>query len=435
VLNIGALALALVWLALIATTISPDVDDFKLYWHAAVNMRQSGDPYATTPEPGTLVLPRVEAGGTLIGPYLYPPLLAYLVQPLAALDLPQAQRVWFTINCLALGSFIWLCIRLSRSTLARRYWGVAVLGVLLAPPTRLCLQIGQTGILIALLLAATYAVQRRAPLAGALLALATTLKLYPGVLGLFYSNPSGFIKWERIFSGAAPPNPRFLFTNHVGLLYTAPRTRRVAWWALASGALIAIGSILVYGLAPYANYLRKNGQSAFYPYAAEFNISLVGFWDRLLSASNYAQPLAAWPGVARAIAAALSVVVVIVCVKAGRHAPDATTNLLQYGAWICGMLLLAPINGYYNLVLLLLPLLAALKHLEQQPDRRAARWLILATALAWFPPGWTDVHPAVYDALHRGVGLLVLTPAIYGLAIYLGLLLWLARRSAAEARR
>jgi hypothetical protein len=99
------------------------------------------------------------------------------------------------------------------------------------------------------------------------------------------------------------------------------------------------------------------------------------------------------------------------------------------------MLLLAPINGYYNLVLLLLPLLAALKHLEQQPDRRAARWLILATALAWFPPGWTDVHPAVYDALHRGVGLLVLTPAIYGLAIYLGLLLWLARRSAAEARR
>jgi len=69
------------------------------------------------------------------------------------------------------------------------------------------------------------------------------------------------------------------------------------------------------------------------------------------------------------------------------------------------MLLLSPINGYYNLVLLLLPLLAALGHLECYPDRRALRWLILATALVCIPPGWTHVHPAIYDTLHRGMGL------------------------------
>jgi hypothetical protein len=400
-LNVGSLALALCWLALIASTLTTHVDDFKLYWHAAVNLRQLGDPYATTPEPGTLVLPPVESGGTLIGPYMYPPLLAYLVQPLAALDLYQAQRVWFAINCLALGMLIRLAIQVSGSDLAHRHWGVVVLGTVLAPPTRLSLQLGQVSILMALLLVAAFALRRRAaPISGALLALATLIKLYPGFLGLFYSSR---------------------------------RSRTVAWWGLAAGALLLALSAMIYGLAPYQNYLHKNVQSNFYPYAAEFNISLVGFWDRLLAASSYAQPLATWPGLARALAALCSIGVVGVCLRAGRDAADEPTHLLQYSAWLCGMLLLSPINGYYNLVLLLLPLLAALSHLERHPYRQATHWLILAGALICIPPGWTQARPALYDALHRGPGLFLLTPAIYGLAIYLGLLAFLAHRSTAQA--
>jgi hypothetical protein len=35
---------------------------------------------------------------------------------------------------------------------------------------------------------------------------------------VYYSNPTEFIKWEDFFSGAAPPSPRFFFTNYLGLL-------------------------------------------------------------------------------------------------------------------------------------------------------------------------------------------------------------------------
>jgi hypothetical protein len=42
-----------------------------------------------------------------------------------------------------------------------------------------------------------------------------------------YSNATRNIKWVEVFLGAAPPNPRFLFTNHVGLLYLRPEPYRL----------------------------------------------------------------------------------------------------------------------------------------------------------------------------------------------------------------
>jgi len=76
---------------------------------------------------------------------------------------------------------------------------------------------------------------------------------------------------------------------------------------------------------------------------------------------------------------------------------------------------------------LLLPLLAVLQLLERAPDRRLRNWLIVGTALACSPPTWSDAFPAVKNPVHIGWGLLVLTPAFYGLLIYLGLLVYLTR--------
>src|SRR5262249_40819662 len=157
-------------------------------------------------------------------------------------------------------------------------------------------------------------------------------------------------------------------------------------------------------------------------------ISLIGFWDRLLSVSNYAEPLLVWPGLARTIAAALSIGVLAVCLWAGGDSGDPVARLLRLGGWVCAMLLVSPVNGYYNLVLVLV-----LLYVERYPERRIAHVLIVATALICIPPGWTNANAALYDALHRGAGLVLLTPAIYGLAIYLGLLALLVRRSAARA--
>ena len=396
-INLGTLALALCWLALVGATLTPTLDDFKQYWQASVNLLQSGDPYATTPEPGLLAGQAAGAAAKGITVYPYPPLLAYLIQPLGWLEHWQAQWIWFGMNCIALSGLIWLCIHLSGSVLARRYWGMVALGTLLAPPTRLSLQLGQVSIILALLIVGAFAARRRSPAAaGGLLALAALIKLYPALLGLFYA---------------------------------FRRSRAVVWWGVAIGLSIFGLSVLAYGIDPYTSYLRKELFSGAYPFAAEFNISLVGFWDRLLSASNYAVPLTEWPRLARLIAAMLGVGVLGMCFSGGRVPADGDGELLQLGVWLCAMLLLSPVNGYYNLVLLLLPLLSVLRYLEQHPDRQVRNWLIVGTALVCIPPGWTNFYPDLYEGLHRGLGLLLLTPAIYGLLIYLGLLAVLARRS------
>jgi hypothetical protein len=101
------------------------------------------------------------------------------------------------------------------------------------------------------------------------------------------------------------------------------------------------------------------------------------------------------------------------------------------------MMLLSPLNGVYNLVLLLLPLLAVLHYLEQHPDRGVRNWLILATTLVCVRPLWSEWSLALDTFVHVGWGLLLLAPPFYGLLIYLILLAQLAhrRRKAADSMR
>lgn len=397
-INLVALALALGWLLLIGLTLSPEVTDLQPYWSGATDMLRSGDPYASVPEPGASV---PGADGTpdvgLSGAYIYPPLFAYAFQPLGRVDLWRGQQIWFVLNGLFLAGWIALCLRMSGSVLARRYWGIVVLGVLIAPPTRLCLQLGQIGILFALMLVGGFALRwRHAWVAGVLLALTSLVKLYPALLGLYY---------------------------------LLRRPRAVAWWAGLSGGIIVALSLAIYGVTPYLTYIRKVVLAGNPLYAAEFNISLFGFWERLLVKSLYAVPLTDAPLLARAAIGLTSILVLSICVWASRGPAENPAALAQFCVWLCGMLLLSPINGFYNLVLLLLPLLVMLRHLEEHPDRRVRTWLILGTALACWPPAWTDWQPVLYSSLHVGWGILLLTPSIYGLLIYLWLLVRLARRA------
>ena len=133
-----------------------------------------------------------------------------------------------------------------------------------------------------------------------------------------------------------------------------------------------------------------------------------------------------WPFAVGYLGAA---VVLAVCVRAVRGAAsDELGEQLRFGLWLCAMLLLSPINGSYNLVLLLFPLLALLRYLELRRDTNTRNWLIVATALACWPPAWTDWQPTLYNGLHIGLGVLLLTPAFYGLALYVWLLARQLRR-------
>jgi hypothetical protein len=284
-LNWITISLAIAYWLLLGLTMSLEVDDFRYFRRGALDQLQSGDPYTSLPEWKPSAVPQPDARPDMVEAYLYPPLLAYLIQPFALLSPRHGQMLWFLINTSALAGFIWLCIRLSGSALARNYWSLVVLGTLLAPPTRLSLQLGQLGILLAVLIVGGFAFARRyAAFSGILLAFASVVKLYPALLGIYY-------------------------------LIRGPR--RVAYWICAFAMVLVALSVLVYGVQPYINFVRKVLVSGYYPYAAEFNISLIGYWDRLLSATLYAVPLINAPILARLVAIGCSIAVLATC--SGRH--------------------------------------------------------------------------------------------------------------------
>lgn len=388
ILNAVALALACGWLLLVSQTLDPAIDDFERYWQAAVDLRQAGDPYVTRAD------------------YFYPPFFVYLMQPFGSLEHEQGQWVWFGVNCVALGGFIALCIRLSRSELARHFWGVVALGMAVAPPTRLTLQLGQISLVLALAVAGMVVLERRyAPLSGLLLALASLVRLNPAFLGLYY-----FLR----------------------------RPRSVAWWSIGMGVALVALSLLVYGPTHYESYfdtiVRSNvDRQGAYPYAADHNISLFGFWSRMFTLNRHAVPLLDAPLLAYLLTALSSLGVLGLCLWVGRREPGSGGALPGFGVWLCGMMLLLPTNGYYNLVILLLPLLAVVRHLEHPHPSRASQtsrvrvWLVLAAALVCVPPGWTSAHPWLHTSLHTGWGLFALTPSFYGVLALMGLFAVLAR--------
>ncbi len=388
-INWIALLLALVWLGLVWATVTPANDDFKQYWQAAINIREHNDPYVTTPDPHA---PETAAKPQIAFPN--PPLLAYLMLPFSFTSAEASLKIWFGLNLMLLAGLIAICIDVSDSQLVRRYWGVVVLLMAIAPPTRLSLQLGQVSILLALLAAGTYwLAYRRAAAAGVLLAFGALIKLYPGFVGLFF-------------------------------LRCGPR--RVAWWGAIAGIATLIISLALHGPVPYQEYLRKVLFGGFYPYAAEFNISLVGFFQRLLVPSRFAIPIAAMPEVGWGAALAAICTVAILCWWAGANSAKPSPSLVHYSVYLCGMLLIAPVNGAYNLVALLIPATAGIRALELQPQKHLRFWLVLGLALACMPPGWSAGLP-FYETLHTGWWILLLSPAIYGLAIVFGVMVWMAR--------
>jgi len=202
----------------------------------------------------------------------------------------------------------------------------------------------------------------------------------------------------------------------------------VLWWSIIAGILIVGLSVVAYGITPYISYLQRLRASSYHPYAAEFNTSLYGFWSRLFVPNHFGVPVADLPLLATILTALTGLGVLGLCLWTGADAADDLEAQLQHGVWLCAMMLLSPLNGIYNLVLLLLPLLVILRYLEQHPDRGVRNWLIVATALICVRPLWSEWSPALDNFVHIGWGLLLLAPPFYGLLIYLVLLALLARR-------
>jgi hypothetical protein len=113
--------------------------------------------------------------------FLYPPLVARVFQPLAALPYHTAKYLWMVLSLVALGGALWIAATLAG--ISRTPWRLLSVGIIATAfyPLLTLLERGQTDSLTLLLLMAAVlwlGRPRAAVAAGVLLALATMLKLH-----------------------------------------------------------------------------------------------------------------------------------------------------------------------------------------------------------------------------------------------------------------
>ncbi len=377
-INLAFACVALFVIGTIGRNLEPSFDDSRQYRQGARNLVETGDPYTTTRLSGSQYLP-----------FPNPPLLAYLLVPTLPLGEEGGRFAWFILNVTAGASLFWLVLRLTGPAWAHHYWGPLALGLAYSPPTYLCLLYGQFGLMLALLLVASFALSTRHTLgAGATLAFATAIKLYPGLPAIYY-------------------------------LVRGPR--RVVWWAAAVGALLVLIPLLFHGLRPYQAYVETVLFGTVYPYAAEFNVSLLGFWRRLFTLTSRFTAFADAPTLALTLTVVTAFATLALCGWFTR-VPGELGALLAFSMWLCATMLLSPINGYYNLTGLLLPLLVIARSLTHYPSIGLSAGALVSTMLICAPPGWYEGWPELTNFLLHGWGLVALVPGLFGIYGYLAIL-------------
>lgn len=154
---------------------NPSKGDFEHFYYAARAMASGRDIHAS------------HTGG-----YIYPPLLAALLIPLASLELRTAQMVWAGLNLAMVAAIVWAALRVVSDRWAvpreRLTWSaVALVGVLLTfEPLRQEIEEGQSDTLIALgFMLALLTLDRRPWLAGACIGLACNIK-YQALIAVPY---------------------------------------------------------------------------------------------------------------------------------------------------------------------------------------------------------------------------------------------------------
>ena len=346
---------------------APEKNDFTSYYVAAKALSE-GEPGALYyPEPvGSLLAqasvqhPWIDianrAGVANPNYYLYPPLFAVAFIPLAALPYKVAFAVWLLLNVGFLVASLLLCLPpRERRTLL----GVAA-SVLLAGasyPVWHHLKIGQSSLLVLLLLAASLALLRRGreTAAGAILSGAILLKLTPVI----------FVA-----------------------LFLIRRRWRAAGAAIGGVAALSLLSGFAAGWKAQVTYFTRmvpllSAGTAFYP-----NQSLNGFLTRLLSLGDDRKAdLSVGLPEARLLAGAAAAIVLglsLLLVWRRRREAEFAAEEDGFALLVVASLLASPISWEHHYVALLLPawILVSRWCAIGAARRGAASWAGVALALS-----------------------------------------------------
>jgi hypothetical protein len=328
-------------------------DDFTPYWNGGSAVAAGVTPYAWLDENRPQELPD----------YIYPPLLAVLMSPLPGLtDYPTARWGWLAFSVASLVAAIWLVCRASGLQLGDARALAAAPLVALVPPATLALGIGQISPQLLLLLAAAYfaLAAGRSTAAGGLIAFTAYLKSFPGLL--------------------------------IADLLVRRRWRALAACVLIGSFLVAL-TVLAVGWEPHWTYLTRVIPAQQRWVAGPFNISINGFLSRVFTANQFASPIVDLGSAAQALIALATVAVLAVTGYAVWQAPaEKRGEDAAFALVVTASLLVSPINGNYNLIILVLPLLVAAARIQAAWPHRL-RWLLLAALLLGMPIEYRDLWP------------------------------------------
>lgn len=119
--------------------------------------------------------------GKIVPGWLYPPLLAVLLQPLSLLTDAAALRLWMGLQLLGAACLVWQCRCVLRGAGRWTSWAGAVGLVVLSLPVAHALKWGQVSVVAGV--AAVWALQRRTRLAALILGGLAAIKLYLAFYG------------------------------------------------------------------------------------------------------------------------------------------------------------------------------------------------------------------------------------------------------------
>ncbi len=358
-LAVGARVIALVQLGV------AEGDDFTPYWNGARAVAAGHSPYGWLAENRPQEVPD----------YIYPPLLAMLLAPATVvLDYAAARWAWLALSAACLIAATLLAWRAS-GLRTERPGGLALVPLLvLLPAGTSALGSGTLSPVLTLTTAATFAalLARHTGPAGGLVAIAADLKSFPALLG-------GYLLVRRHWRAA-------LVGCGAGLLLLGASLLAIGWdahWAYLTGVIPA--------------QRRWFGMP--------LNVSLTGLFTRLFSQSGFGQPVVEAPVVAQlAILLTAAALLAATAYAVWRAPADRDGEAAAFALAVVAMLLLSPINGQYNLVIALVPMMVGVATVQRAWPRHL-RWFLLIALLLSLPVEPCDLAPLRDSCLAASTGL------------------------------
>jgi hypothetical protein len=332
-------ALAVVYLPGVVLTIRdlvplPKQVDFAAYYVAARAMHMGLSPY----DPRVADSIATSAGITERTPYIYPPLLARAIEPLAAFQYDAAARVWLALSIAALVLALYLLAQ--HIHLRRRLLLVAIPLVMFTPAVHYTLELGQINHFLLLMM--TTAVLTSSPiLSGALIGVAGALKVYPLALGAVF-----LLEWNVIALGGTVISAALL--TALGSLGTSADSSVVYWLAQVAPAINVERLITPGNQSLQAICTRLFAAHTFEAVALSASLPTTISVEPILNA----------PALASAAAAVLSIVIAGVSgwtLIRTRRAPGPVARLARFSLVLTLMLIVLPVVWDHYYVLLLLP--------------------------------------------------------------------------------